>query len=192
MIVSHAHRFVFAHVPKCGGIAVRAALEPFADGQSAVLRATTHETLPAFIARKPELSSYYKFAFVRNPWERLVSFYAYARRHLTRTLPGLQDVSFIQMLRLVDGGAAWLQDLFVMRPQSDYVGGADFVGRFERLAQDFARVCARLGFRAALSRRNASEHGAYAPYYDDWSRAFVAHRYALDIDEFGYVFEATP
>jgi|HubBroStandDraft_5_1064220.scaffolds.fasta_scaffold108734_2 hypothetical protein len=192
MIVSDSHRFVFAHVPKCGGIAMRAALAPFADGQAAVLSATTHETLPAFIARKPELSSYYKFAFVRNPWERLVSFYVYARRHLARTLPLLQELSFTQMLRLVDGGAAWLEDLFVMRPQSDYVDGADFVGRFELLAQDFARVCARLGFHAALARRNASEHGAYAPYYDDWSRAFVARRYAQDIAEFGYVFESVP
>ncbi len=190
MIISHAHRFVFAHVPKTGGIAMRAALEPFADADADVLRETTHETLPALVARKPELSGYFKFAFVRNPWERLVSFYAYARRYLAGTLPQLQETSFAGMIRLIDSGAAWLEPLHVLRPQSDYARGADFIGRFERMGDDFSRICARLGLSAALSRRNASEHGAYATYYNDWSRGFVAARYAEDIHEFGYAFEA--
>jgi len=188
MIISHAHRFVFAHVPKCGGIAMRAALEPFADGQSAALRDTTHETLPALVARRPDLAGHFKFAFVRNPWDRLVSFYAYARRHLASTLPQLQDLTFSAVLRLVDSGAAWLEPLHVLRPQTDYTRGADFVGRFERLSEDFSGVCARLGLSAALAHRNASQHGAYASYYDDWSRGFVARRYAGDIQEFGYSF----
>jgi hypothetical protein len=192
MIISHSHRFVFAHVPKCGGIAMRAALEPFADGQACALSGTTHETLPALLARQPELAGHFKFAFVRNPWDRLVSFYAYARRYLARTLPRLQALSFGEMLRHIDSGAAWLEPLHAVRPQSDTARGADFVGRFERLNEDFARVCARLGLSAVLPRRNALVHGAYATYYDDWSRAFVARRYAQDIQEFGYAFERAP
>jgi hypothetical protein len=125
----------------------------------------------------------------------MVSFYAYARARLRPTLPQMQDVDFPGMLRLLDTNAAWLRDLHVMRPQRDFVreGGtllADFVGRFENLAADFARVCARLGLAAVLPRKNISHHGAYAGYYDDWSRGFVAARYRQDIEEFGYNFEA--
>ena len=191
MIISHTHRFVFAHVPKCGGIAMRAALEPFADGQSAVLRETTHETLPALVARRPDLAGHFKFAFVRNPWDRLVSFHVYAREKLRPTYPQMQDIDFNAMLRLLDQDTAWMRDLFVMCPQIDYVAGADFVGRFEDMDGDFARVCRQLNIRAALPRRNASRHGAYAGYYDPWSRGFVAARYAEDIQEFGYSFGAT-
>jgi Sulfotransferase family len=192
MIISRTHNFVFAHVPKSGGIAMRAALEPFADGQAGTLVATTHETLPDLLARRPDLADHFKFAFVRNPWERLVSFHAYARRYLSRTLPEFEGLSFTAMLRLLDKGAAWIERLHAIRPQSEFVRGADFTGRFERLAEDFARVCARLGLSATLERRNASDHGAYASYYDDWSRGFVAARYANDIKEFGYSFGATP
>ena len=46
------------------------------------------------------------------------------------------------------------------------------------------------GIRAALPRKNASRHGPYAGYYDDWSRGFVAARYREDIEQFGYSFEA--
>jgi hypothetical protein len=190
MIVSDSHRFVFAHVPKTGGISVRAALGPYADGQAAVLQETTHETLPELLSRQPRLAGHFKFAFVRNPWNRLVSFYAYACRYLARTLPQMQGVSFPEMLRLLDGNVAWLRDLFVMRLQSDYTAGADFIGRFERLEDDFKRVCARLNIAAPLARKNASEHGAYSAYYDSWSRGFVADRCARDIDQFGYTFEA--
>jgi hypothetical protein len=192
MIVSHSRRFVFAHVPKTGGISMRAALEPFADGQSTALRETTHETLPALLAREPQLGTYFKFAFVRNPWDRLVSFYVYAREKLRPTYPQMRDLDFDGMLRLLDRDTPWLRDLFVMRPQTDYVCGADFVGRFEDMDGDFARVCAQLNIRAALPKKNASHHSAYAGYYDAWGRDFVAARYAKDIQQFGYTFEAQP
>jgi hypothetical protein len=190
MIVSHRHRFVFAHVPKTGGISVRAALEPFADGQDAAARDTTHETLPALLVRRPDLAGHFKFAFVRNPWDRLVSFHAYARARLAPTVPQMQGVDFGAMLRLLEAGAPWLTRLHVMRPQREHVRGADFVGRFEYLDSDFAQVCARLGISAELPRKNASRHGAYASYYDGSGRDFVAARYREDIEEFGYSFGA--
>jgi Sulfotransferase family len=190
MIVSDAHRFVFAHVPKTGGISVRAALEPFADGQSAVLRETTHETLPALLARAPHLAGHFKFAFVRNPWDRLVSFHVYAREKLKPTYPQMRHVDFTGMLRQLDADAAWMRDLFATRPQHAHVAGADFVGRFEDIDSDFGRVCARLNIAASLPKKNASQHGPYAGYYDDWSRGFVAARYRADIEQFGYAFEA--
>jgi len=192
MIVSESHRFVFAHVPKTGGISIRAALEPFADGQSVAHRETTHETLPALLAREPRLGGHYKLAFVRNPWDRLVSFYIYGREKLRPTYPQMQDIDFSGMLRLLDQDTPWVRNLFVMRPQTDYVSGADFVGRFEHMDGDFARVCAQLNIRAALPKKNTSRHGAYAGYYDDWSHGFVAARYAKDIQQFDYAFEALP
>jgi len=190
MIVSNSHRFVFAHVPKTGGIAMRAALEPFADAQALAARETTHETLPELLARAPQLSGHFKFAFVRNPWDRLVSFHAYASEKLRPTFPQMQGIDLRGMLRLLDRDTPWLRPLFALRSQAEHVRGADFVGRFEDIGGDFGRVCAQLGIRARLAAKNASRHGAYASYYDDWSRGFVAARYAQDIRQFGYAFEA--
>ncbi|HEV7404447.1 MAG TPA: sulfotransferase family 2 domain-containing protein [Chthoniobacteraceae bacterium] len=190
MIISSTHRFVFAHVPKTGGISMRAALAPFADGQADAHPNTTHETLPELLARAPHLGGHFKFAFVRNPWDRLVSFHAYAREKLKTTLPEMQAVSFGEMLRLLDAGAPWLERLHVMRPQCDHVRGADAVGRFEHMGADFARIAARLCLTLSLPHKNPSRHGAYAAGYDAWGRDFVARRYARDIDEFGYAFEA--
>ncbi|MGH6870204.1 MAG: sulfotransferase family 2 domain-containing protein [Rhizomicrobium sp.] len=192
MIVSASRRFVFAHVPKTGGISIRAALAPFADES---LRLPAHETLAGLAARLPQTRGHFKFAFVRNPWDRLVSFYAYARRFLARTLPGLQTLSFEDMLRALDRHEDWTHDVHAFRPQSDFVRGADgapladFVGRFERLETDFDLACARAGIAARLTHRNASDHRPYAACYTAWSRDFVAARYRTDIEAFDYRFE---
>jgi len=189
MIVSNTHRFVFAHVPKTGGISVRAALARYADGQDAALSGTTHETLPELLARRPDLGGHFKFGFVRNPWERLVSFYCHARARLAPSFPQFQSLTFTEWLRQADANAGWLASLFVLRPQRECLDGADFVGRFETLAPDFAQVTARLGLAVALPHKNATRHGAYATCYDGWGRDFVARRYAGDIEQFGYRYE---
>jgi hypothetical protein len=197
MIVSRSRNFVFAHIPKTGGISVAAALAPYADGQSAAHGDTTHETLPDFLARHPAMEGHFKFAFVRNPWARAVSFYFHARQRLAPTFPQMQLVErFEDMLRLMDSGVTWLADLLSLRPQLGFLraeGGAtlvDFVGRFEHLDRDFAAACARTGIEAALPRRNVSQHRPYASYYSDWGKGFIAARYAQDITAFDYSFEA--
>ena len=67
----------------------------------------------------------------------------------------------------------------------------DFVGRYERLQQDFDIVCDRIGHpRAELPHVFATRHGHYTEYYDDATRAIVERVYAADIAAFGYRFGA--
>jgi hypothetical protein len=195
MIISDSRNFVFVHIPKNAGTGIRAALEAFADGQSAASRDTTHETLPALIARHPGLKTHFKFAFVRNPWERLVSFFFHSKQKLSRTFPQFQAVEDVEtMLRLLDRNATWICDMHGARPQCDYICGedgqrlTDFVGRYENLAADFAAVCRRVGIGTVLPQMNVSRHGHYTRYYNSWGRDFVAIRYGRDIGEFGYTF----
>jgi chondroitin 4-sulfotransferase 11 len=197
MIVSASRKFVFAHIPKTAGTSMTSALEPFADGQTAARLNTAHETLAEFFARRPEATGHFKFAFVRNPWERAVSFYFHARKRLAPTVPQMQAVeTFEDMLRLLDEGVEWLRDLVSLRPQHAFVSGetgaplADFIGRYERLNDDFAVVCNKVGIAAELPAKNRSDHEPYARYYSNWGRSFVAAHYRRDIDEFGYSFEA--
>jgi hypothetical protein len=197
MIISASRRFVFVHVPKSAGTSIRTALAPFGDGGSAASLDTTHETLAGLLARHPELTTHFKFAFVRNPWERLVSFFCHARQRLAPTFPQFQAMDGLEtMLRLIDRDTPWLCALHAVRPQCDYVCGedgvrlADFVGRHEQLEADFAHACRRIGISVALPRMNVSRHDHYAACYNGWSRGFVAARYARDIGAFGYAFEA--
>jgi len=152
---------------------------------------TTHETLTALLRAEARLGGYYKFAFVRNPWDRLVSFHAYAREKLRPTVPQMQGLDFGNLLRLMDRGAAWLDRLYACSRKA-VMCAAPISSAASRHWKATSRVCAAsLDIRATLPCKNTSEHGSYAGYYDAWGSDFVARRYADDIDEFGYASEAT-
>jgi hypothetical protein len=151
------------------------------------------------LARQPALAAYFKFAFVRNPWERLVSFFFYAKEKLRPTFPQFQGMDGLEtMLRMIERDVAWLCQMHAVRPQCDYVCDArgvclaTFLGRYERLDRDFAVACGQIGIEAALPRQNVSRHRHYATYYSEWGRGFVADRYGDDVRAFGYRFECEP
>ncbi|CAH6420876.1 Sulfotransferase [uncultured virus] len=133
--------------------------------------------------------SYFKFAVVRNPWDRLVSEYAWRRWRSSE--------SFREFVRsLTDDRAPRDFELIAhLRPQLDYLLDpatgkilVDFVGRFETLDADFSAVCDRIGRKAPLPRQNRSEHEMYRALYDEETRDIVARVFAKDIEAFRYTF----
>jgi hypothetical protein len=68
----------------------------------------------------------------------------------------------------------------------------DFVIRYERLGEDLAEVCRRVGLPAvALPHlKSGMRDGghSYAEYYDEPSKAIVGKRHENDIRLFGYEF----
>lgn len=153
--------------------------------------------LPALILRSllsnQTWNAYFKFAFIRNPWDMLVSFYHY-RRALTpeqRSLnPGMDDVlqrcsDFSDVVRAYPMVRSDMTSLIADDEGRQLV---DFVGRYENLAEDFAHVCRRIGLAPALAHENRSDHRAYREYYTGETRAAVERHFARDIERFGYSF----
>jgi len=131
----------------------------------------------------------FKFAFVRNPWDRLVSRYAHLLRSKDRN-----RYSFISNLEKFEDFLQWEMRRH-SADQYHYVTDAqgrqivDFIGHYETLAGDFAKVCARLKVQAKLPHENVSEHRDYRTYYTPETREFVAKRFQRDIEMFGYDFD---
>jgi hypothetical protein len=209
MIVSHSHRFIFAAVPKTGTHAVRQALReqlgdddieqvglffdkrfPWED-----LAAIRHGHLSLRQVRPylgdEAFSDYFKFAFVRNPFDRFVSYCAFmlrggdvferqpreVMRHFLFAEPPEQHILFQpQASLLVDEDGQTLL--------------ADSVGRVEDMQGSYDAICARIGIPSrSLDRVNGSRRDDYRRYYDQALIDGVAARYARDLDLFGYTFE---
>jgi hypothetical protein len=204
-VISHPLRCIFVHIQKTGGSSVRQALGMAQhDADKHRFAAELRERYGDELWR-----SYFKFAFVRNPWDRLVSWWEMIRRNTAQRRPmnGFQRYvierasTFEEFVRNCDtdfqdsDGSKW-----IFRNQVDYLSDAsghllvDFVGRFESLPRDFAVVAARLGLPSlALPHVNPSPRADYLPYYSPELRQLVAQRYPRDIAAFGYEFgAATP
>ena len=198
---------VFIHIPKTGGESISAALG-IKHGECRVnfldqkRIQTKHETLTEALLRSyPRSQDYFKFSFVRNPWDRLVSLWAYYNRRKIAPVSGMEFRVFIE--NLVDATARVRQRYYhnlarknnLLYPQhhfiSDWFGttAVDFVGRFENIEEDFATVCDRLSMpRRALPHNNKSVHKHYTDYYDADTQALVGKLYAKDVEAFGYTF----
>ena len=152
-------------------------------------------------------NSFYKFSFVRNPWDRLVSWWSTINQQRPLFEAGRLDNplrayilhrarSFENFLAIDDDDlAAKAHGMRVFRNQVDYLCDAqgkiivDVIGRFERLEEDATVVLRRLGISdAAIPRLNTSTHERYTQYYTPSMADFVATRYARDIEAFGYRF----
>lgn len=206
MLVSESHGFAFVHVQKTGGTSLKHLLRRrVPDLQQ---RGGTHD--PARRGRElvEGWEGLYRFAFVRNPWDRLVSWYSMLtqkrpakarprhprrfRAYVLREARSFEDfvVRCTGVVRDFDGTKSIAFD------QLDYLTGpdgellVDFVGRFERLEADVARLLARIGVPdAPLPHRKATRHRHYTEYYTPALRDLVGERHRRDVAHFGYSFE---
>lgn len=145
----------------------------------------------------------FKFAFVRNPWDRMVSLYHYwhvvpeSRSGVQALVQPLGFKEVCQKLSGADLGrprGCNLMSFNMALPQTTWLfergrKQADFIGRFENIEEDFGKVCKAIGVKASLPRLNVSANRkGYREYYDDESREIIGRMYADDIRMFGYEF----
>lgn len=141
---------------------------------------------------RADLKKYFKFAFCRNPFDRIVSNYSmftkisYRRKQIRQFYSSPKDLLFPEFVKLVCQytNHHWL-------PQYDFIHGyeIDFIGRLENLQEDFDIVCDQIGApRHKLPHKHKTNHKHYTEYYDDETREIVAEMYAKDIEYFGYKF----
>ncbi len=218
MLLSPRYKFLFVHIAKTGGTSVRAALErvrwrdpwywlmlpchrlSHLTGHRLGTKFPRHAHAIAAREMLPRefYDSLFKFAFVRNPWDLQVSSFHHIRRERPHYLGGHDN--FADFLRWkLDPERPWQfhVDTSIER-QSDYLVDlrgdliVDFVGRYERLREDFEFACKRIGIACPElpHRRQATDRSRdYRSYYDDDLAERVASHFRDDVERFGYRFD---
>jgi hypothetical protein len=188
-LVSESHRFVFVHVPKSGGTSVKYALGHLqSERHAGLLRANKHIGAGELPQLLPDvaLDDWYTFAFVRNPFDQLRSYWTYKTEH-----PFHPDYAATVAAGSFEG---WVQ-MFADDPrrlQCSYTHDrgrqlVDFVGRYERLADDFAVVADRIGIGPVdLPCVNRSTNSGRIDAYPRGLRRLVVERWRADFEAFGY------
>lgn len=189
---------LFIHIPKCAGLAVSHALF---GGPGGGHLPVAHYQLMLDSAQYARL---FKFAVVRNPFDRLLSAYRFlaggglnARdaAWAAHTLPAYDGFAdFVERWLTPQRAAQALH----FRPQVSFLRlpgrrriEVDFVARQEHLAEDFARLCAQLGVgQLPLERRNLSAppDTDYRPAYSDRAREIATAVYRDDLTLIGCTF----
>jgi len=185
------------HVPKAAGTSISYALYGGNIG---------HRSAQEYVRiSRRRFHRHFTFGFVRNPWDRAVSAYEFARQGGTEWVRPSDDPVFGSAL-FADFSTfvtEWLvhADLrradVVFRPQTDFLCDdsgtvlVDHVGRTESLPADLAPVEEALGASLQLDHLNSVTAGLdYRDAYTPELERVVAEVYASDIESFGYEFES--
>lgn len=202
-MISQSHRFTFIHLPKTGGCSIEKALAAECSLKTAPLLRKKkftinyqHATLPEVINFHAEASSFFSFCFVRNPWDRLVSFYshisqrkgAWKNQRIPPCMFSFKDM--IQDLYLKKFNPSFIHCPYAfIGPCHKWITDISLVCKFERIESDFNIVCKTLKLPPRpLPILNKSSHEPYQSYYTDTSLNMVADMYRQDIEAFGYDF----
>jgi hypothetical protein len=201
-MISFQKRFLFVHIPKTAGNSIQSILRHYSEDEIVAARGA-QEGIERFGVRNPKyeikkhstLAEYraalgeekfrdlFKFACVRNPWDRMISLYFSPGRKVTKW----DGAAF---KRLVSKTLSVADYLRLEENDRNPFGNVDRIMRFENLGEDFRAVCQELGISSApLPIFNRSTRDDYAQYYDAELRELVGQRFAPEIAHFGYAFD---
>ena len=210
MILSHQKKFLFIHIYKVAGTSIRRVLDRYDDrtwndfpfltnvkfkigSRSKRFSTWAIDHITASQCKdwlSPEVfNQYFKFSFVRNPWDWQVSLYHFMlqdKHHRQHKLIS-KTKNFEEYLTWRVNKDIELQTDFLYDKSGTLL--VDYIGRFETLQSDFNEICRRLNIQSTqLPITNRSHHQYYKEYYNDRTRDMVANAFKKDIELLGYEF----
>lgn len=217
-MISSQYKFIFIHAPKTGGNSIQSILKSFSDDDIVIVSDhqdgverfetrnknygfTKHSTLSNYKWELPRqiYSSMFKFSTIRNPWDRMVSFYFSPHREvkefnrdefakLIQSVPTLRYSISTKSItqKIVSRFGLPFSGDFGKKPLGSEL---DYLIRFENLENDFKAVCKKIGIPpCSLPKRNSSKRQDYPKYYDEELAEMVSIRFSEEIKLGGYCF----
>lgn len=209
-MISHRYRCILIHIPRTGGSSIERWIHG-GDWWNA-----SPETKHLLASQAKQIYSeywddYFKFAFVRNPWDRMVSclhfsshFGIEAEQTKNRfgwsqqgaiDFTGYKEMFGYPVTVEHDHRFYERSDLQTSNHQPNRVyqnildEPIDFVGRFETLKEDTKTIQEKIGMEKRFKvHAQRSKRGKYERYYDEVSCEEVRQLYAGDIEAFGYAY----
>jgi hypothetical protein len=210
--IDNNYQFLFVHVPKCAGTSIEKFFGYNYDGNKYFehkfekIAHPKHFSLDSYskIIPKHIMDNLYKFAFIRNPFELMVSLYNYALHSDRVAWNGRYDyeykrgVSFDHYVRYVqkisqetqrnvyDTNAVSLKEWV----ESDNIE-LDFIGRFENLEHDFQIVMDELGIKdrkIPFENKSKVKNVNYREYYTNTTKDIIYNIFERDLKKYNYDF----
>ena len=209
-MISHKYKCIFIHIPRTGGTSIELSL--CGRTWDRIDLKTKH--VPHEVARKRYArywNEYFKFSFVRNPFDWLVSMWSLSmevynskRRRRYKMAPyfttDFKEFVFTMTRYCKPGyyGQTWIPGMNKIEHvdrmhaiQVRNLAGIDFIGKYEKLQQDFERLCTIINApkkKLPITAPSTMRHKNYKLYYDEQLKLAVSKCWYPDLHVFNYRF----
>jgi Sulfotransferase family len=223
-MLSIEHNFLFIHYPKTGGNSLQSILANHSEDdivaqkerhsdrssekkiQDGKERFEVHNKRYDITKKHFSLSEYksvlehriyqklFKFSVIRNPWERMVSFYFSPHRGLEwdrQEFINLVEKAKPLRFYICDGTSPEEESEFIRTTtNNNLANNINALLRFESLNDDFKLITQRLGITTTeIPQLNKSTRMHYSYYYDDDLKDLVHEKFIEEIDYGKYQFQ---
>ena len=186
---------IFIHVPKTAGTSIRFSFKFNSENKSKGFRKHNDVNKVISLIGFSDFMKCFKFTFVRNPWDRLLSHYYFALRK-GRIIDLDHQYSFKKWaISIFNSDDLTSKIRFNNQPQVDWlkydgeVQDFNFIGRYENLEDDYKKLVEMLSTNAILECRNINPLRLnYKEHFDSELKKLVSVFYEEDIDTFKYVY----
>ena len=213
-MIFHKYKCIFIHIPKCAGSSINSYLSEninlnwrkanydflygwCPDRRVHMQHVTAKQMLELELVTYQDWNNYYKFTFIRNPWDRAYSDYLWMKRdnHIEGDFMDYITMlgEFKNILRNKDKKGYRGDHLLKQSAYFDMEGKyqLDFVGRFENLNSDFQKVKEALHLKKPFIqhlKKTNNRFNDYSKFYTDSTIKIVQEKYKEDIVKFKYTF----
>lgn len=187
VLINRKNKWAFIHIPKTGGTSIAEILKKENDTE----QLTGHDSIRIL----EDVSEYFIFTFVRNPYTRIASAYSHDKRK------SKIEQTFGQFLKETNPNHLWVlsQSYYVNEGKTENKK-ISFIGKYENFKNDLTFVLKKLNIQSKIphlnknpiynNHPNLKQHDYYKFFYtEEWMKDFVREKYQDDFKQFNYGLE---
>jgi hypothetical protein len=187
------YQCIFIHIPRTAGVAINQSIFSSLGGG--------HKTIKEYQKIfKHDFAKYFKFSFVRNPWDRLYSAFCFLKQGGFDAQDRIWADNYISSIKSFEEFVVYhlhkpeIHSKIHFKPQYEFIChdknmSIDFCGYYERLENDLQYICEQLCIEPSIIKKNTILHKDYKEMYTSEMIDKVHDIYMKDVELLGYTFD---
>lgn len=208
------NKILFLHIPKTAGSSIRRSLETIekiVDVPTNKSKTNWHSTYKDCKIHIPDIQDYQKFTVIRNPWDRVCSWYFFRKELLENEIhkmqKGIKSRRFINDIERLSAELSVMKNDFndwflkyynvpwdytwfsLSHSQSFWLGDGKFdIIKFENISEDIKKIKQLANNKLPHKRKTQNVLHKYQDIFDNKTKDLVYQIYKEDIIKFDYEF----
>ena len=171
------YKVIFIHIPKTAGTSI----EYYFTNKNWKRKTHKHTDIHEIKERFKDIyNSYRKFTIIRNPYDKLISYYFFLNKIIYKNANAIQFNNWVKKPSMFWN---FNNPINILKPQYKWIDNTVEVIKFENLNNELSDFFNK---KICLPIKNKSNHDCYLSYYNRESLDIVYNAYKKDFKKFNY------